>query len=814
MSVLLFLIYFVFSLLVLYFALPALLWEVGSIAYLLLTTLFYPPPVLILVILWLLVLSIILLIHLEPLRQIISNYVFKKAGPNMPKLSKTEEQALEAGDTWLEKDVFTGNPNWQRMSEVTTKLTDEEQSFLDNETQVLCSMIDEWEASNSGDLPKEVWQYLKDQGFFGLVIDKKYGGHGFSARAHADVVMKIASRSIIAAVTVMVPNSLGPGELLQFYGTDEQKDYYLPRLAKGIEIPCFALTEPTAGSDATSIQSEGIIEKRKIKDNDKEKEVLGINLTLNKRWITLSPVATLIGLAINLKDPDNLLEGKYKEGITCLLISRDTENLEIGNRHIPSQQLFMNGTIRGENIFVPIDSIIGGIKQAGNGWQMLVECLSIGRSISLPALGASSAAIAYVGAGAFSRVRKQFKTEIAAFEGIEEKLAEIAGISYLTMATRLFTVAAVNQHKKPSVASAITKYWNTEFARIAVNNAMDIHGGKAVVTGPRNYLNGCYQGLPICITVEGANIMTRNLLIFGQGSMACHPFVKDEFYAITKNDKEGFNKLFWNHLHYSLTNFARMICTGWTQGIFISAPKELKRSYQSLARLSYAYAWIADVSLGKLGGNLKRKERLSARLGDALSCLYMAMASLRYYQLHQNDDFKLHALWATKYCFYQAEQAMLSLCANFPSRVIGFFMRFLAFPYGATMHYPDDKLDHKLAQLMSKNNSYRDELLKNIYFTGDSKDSLDKMELTFQAIIAAKDLYKKVGNLSKYNLKDIKNRLAEKVENGIITKAEMKQLLEVEKMRWDAVQVDEFDFDDIMKKKFHSLIDNIKTPFG
>lgn len=809
MSGIFFIIFLIFSLLVLNFSLPALVWEIGSLFYLMTVTFLVPMSLLPLIIIWFLIVSIILLIHLNPLRQAISNYLVKKNSSHMPKLSKTEQEALNAGDTWLEKDIFTGNVNWERMKNVKTDLTDEEQSFLNNETSTLCAMVNDWEAGNTGDLSPKVWQYLKDQGFFGLVIDKKYGGHGFSARAHADVVMKIASRSIITAVTVMVPNSLGPGELLQFYGTDEQKNYYLPRLAKGIDIPCFALTEPTAGSDATSIQSEGVVEKRKIAG----KEVLGINLTLNKRWITLSPVATLIGLAIKLKDPDNLLAGKGHEGITCLLISRDSENLEIGNRHIPSQQMFMNGTIRGENVFVPIDSIIGGQEQAGNGWQMLVECLSIGRSISLPALGASSAAVSYVGAGAFSRIRKQFKTELAHFEGIEEKLAEIAGISFLTMATRLFTVAAVNEHKKPSVASAITKYWNTEFARIAVNHAMDIHGGRTVVTGPRNYLNSCYQGLPICITVEGANIMTRNLLIFGQGSMACHPFVKDEFYAIVNDDKKGFNKLFWNHIYYSLSNFAKMTCSAWTSGIFISAPKELKKSYQSLVRLSYTYAWMADVALGKLGGNLKRKERLSARLADALSYLYMAMACLQYYELNQNDDFKLHALWATKYCFYHAEKSLIELCANFPSRIIGFFMRFVAFPFGATMDYPDDKLDHQLAQLMSTKNAYRDTLLQNIYLSGDINEPLDKMEQTFRAILESSGVYKKVGNISKYTLVDLKAKLAEKVENGIITQEEMEQILKVEKMRWDAIQVDEFNFNDIQNKKFNSVIDKIKTPF-
>ncbi|EHL30771.1 hypothetical protein LDG_7199 [Legionella drancourtii LLAP12] len=460
--------------------------------------------------LWCIIIVALLIVYMEPLRAKIADFLYKTAGKSVPKLSKTEEEALNAGDTWLEEDIFKGTPDWERLAKVSTALSAEEQAFVDNETQILCSMINEWEISQTRDLPENVWLYLKEHGFFGLVIPKEYGGKGFSARAHSEVVLKIATRSGVAAVTTMVPNSLGPGELINYYGTEEQKNYYLPRLAKGIDIPCFALTEPGAGSDATSIQSDALVVQKEMDGET----VLGLNITLDKRWITLAPIATLIGLAVNVRDPDGLLQGNGVEGITCVLVPRDTKNLEIGNRHIPAEQPFMNGTIRGKDIFVPITAVIGGQKRLGGGWQMLVECLSIGRSISLPAMGAGSSAVSYLTAGAFARIRRQFNVEIGQFEGVEEKLAEIAGLSYLTNATRLLTVAAVNEHKKPSVASAITKYFNTELARVVINDAMDLHAGRGVVVGPRNYLTGFYQGIPISITVEGANVMSRNLLIF------------------------------------------------------------------------------------------------------------------------------------------------------------------------------------------------------------------------------------------------------------------------------------------------------------
>lgn len=810
MAILFFLIYLAFTLIVLYRAMNPLIWEIGSVVYLIPATFVFGFPWILGLLLWALVIIAVLIIQLEPLRVFIGDYFYKTAGKSIPKLSKTEEEALNAGDTWLEQDIFTGTPDWDRLASVATELSEEEQSFIDNETQILCSMVDEWEVSQERDLPVKVWNYIKENGFLGLVIPKEFGGKGFSARMHSDVVMKIASRSGVAAVTVMVPNSLGPGELINYYGTEEQKNYYLPRLAKGIDIPCFALTEPGAGSDATSIQSDAIVVKKQIDG----KPVLGLNITLDKRWITLAPVATLIGLAVNLKDPDGLLQGEGDEGITCLLIPRDTENLEIGNRHLPADQPFMNGTLRGKNIFVPITTIIGGQKKAGAGWQMLVECLSIGRSISLPALGTGSSSISYLTSGAFARIRRQFNVEIAQFEGVAEKLAEIAGLNYLISSTRLLTVAAVNEHKKPSVASAITKYFNTELARIVVNSAMDVHAGRAVVVGPRNYLTSFYQGVPISITVEGANIMTRNLLIFGQGSMACHPYIRDEFYAVSSENKEAFRNILWKHIHYFMQNFAKTVCSAWTGGLFISAPaNSMKREYKRLARLSHAYAWLADLSLIYLGGDLKRRERISARLADGMSYLYMAMAALRNVQLNQDHpDEQVHGQWAVTYCFYHAQKSLIALCHNFPSRPLGLLVRLIAFPFGQTMKYPTDKLDQKLARLMTTNNHYRDRLKKHIYLGGDPSQPVDRMEHALQLIIQTDGLSKKVSDLKRFKFGKLEEKLQEKVAKNELSQQEMNELLAVEEARWDAILVDEFTFDSMKKKTFNSVTDTIKSP--
>lgn len=738
----------------------------------------------------------------EVFRFRVSRFLFKNVADMLPKLSKTEQQALEAGDTWLEESIFRGQPDWQALAEVKTELREEEAAFLANETEDLCALLDDWEIQQQRDLPKPVWQMMREKGFFGLVIDKAYGGKGFSARAHSDVVMKIATRSGAAAVTVMVPNSLGPGELLHHYGTDEQKAHYLPRLAAGDDIPCFALTEPGAGSDATSIESEAIVVEKEINGE----KILGLDITINKRWITLAPVATLIGLAVQLKDPNGLLRGVGEEGITCVLIPRDTPNLEIGARHIPADQFFMNGTIRGEHLFAPITQIIGGQKNAGQGWQMLVECLSIGRSISLPALGAATSTVSYLSASAYAYVRRQFGVSLQAFEGIQERLAEIAGVCYLVDSTRLLTLAAVDAHKKPSVASAITKYHNTEKARVALNHAMDIHGGRAVVVGPRNYLANLYFSLPVSITVEGANIMTRNLLIFGQGSMACHPFIKQEFLSLSANDLDGFHRAVWEHIHYFVRNFASALVSTWTAGYVLSVPKgALHRERQQLTRLSQAFAWLADTSLIMLGGSLKRRERLSARLGDALANLYMAMAAIRLSDAHAGDATHLmHAQWACAYAFHHAQKAMVAFCENYPNRWLGKLMCFLVFPRAHSFKLPSDKADMALAALMDEQTNMRQLLKSWCYFSGASEQPLDKMEMALAALKEAEPLFKAHKDLSKASHGEFFPLLKAKYEQGQLDKQSYEILLRAENLRWDALQVDEFSFEEVKNGKMRA----------
>lgn len=723
--------------------------------------------------------------------QFISEIFFKKLGHFIPKLSETEEQALKFGDAWLEKMVFTGDVDWKQLDSSNTTLTPEEQRFLDEETQELCQMLDEWSIAKRKDLSPEAWQFIKDKGFLGLVIAKEYGGKGFSARLHSDVIVKIASRSSVAAVSVMVPNSLGPGELLMHYGTQEQKQYYLPRLAKGIDIPCFALTEPEAGSDATSIQSEAIV----CMGEYQGQKTLGLRLNLDKRWITLAPIASLIGVAVNLKDPDNLLKGEGKEGITCILMHRETPNLEIGPRHIPANQPFMNGIVRGKNLFVPIRLIIGGQAQAGNGWHMLVECLSLGRAISLPAMATSSSNVAYLSAGAYSRLRRQFNTEILNFEGIQEKLASIAGMQYLVEVTRLMTLASVDRGKKPAVASVIAKYYNTELGRQAVIEAMDVHGGRAVVEGPRNYLMNHYQGIPISITVEGANIMSRNLLVFGQGSMVCHPYIQKEFFAIREQNQQAFNDVFWGHAAYSISRFCKSFLATWSSGrLFMTSeqPKALKP--QHFLRLTYNFAFLADMALITLGGQLKRKERLSARLADAFAFLYMAMAIFADVkrQTKLDDPMQQHALWSIQYCYAKAQSAMLAFIREYPNRLLGALLRLVIAPFGQTFRQPGDKLDKKLAYSMSCDSPYRQRILNAIYLSGNPHQPLDRVEQAFEQMSILTPIYEKIPDIRKIKFMHLAEFLDACVQKGQLTEAEKFSILKAESARYDVLLVDEF----------------------
>jgi acyl-CoA dehydrogenase len=738
--------------------------------------------------------------ELTPRQKLLSNWLYTKSKKRLPKMSKTEQEALDAGDSWWEAEVFRGKPDWEQLQRLSlTELSIEEQAFLDHEVTELCQMLDEWNIVHEAkDLPQPVWQFIRDKGFFGLVISKNFGGKGFSAAAHSAVVMKVATRSLAAAVTVMVPNSLGPGELLQHYGTEEQKQQFLPALAAGIEVPCFALTGPEAGSDAAAMPDKGIV----CKGMHEGQEVLGIKLNFNKRYITLAPVATLIGLAFKLYDPEHLLGQDADLGITVCLLPRQHPGIEIGERHLPLDQVFMNGPIRGKDVFVPLDWIIGGAKMVGQGWRMLVECLSIGRAISLPAVSTAYAALCFCMSGAYASVREQFKTPIGRFEGIEQALAEIGGFTYMMEATRLLTLTAVDKKIKPATASAIAKYHLTELGRKILNHAMDIHGGRGIMLGPRNYLGRAYQGMPICITVEGANILTRNLIIFGQGAMSCHPFLHQEYTAMQMPDgREAvkvFDKAVFGHLAYLGKNLLRHTWLRVSRG-HLNKPVmgKLRVYYRQLSCLSAAYAVLADLSLLILGGELKRKERLSARLGDVMSHLYMASAVGKYYKAHGEDATEaLFAEWAMQYCLYQAGEALTDTLRNFPNPIVRGILKLFIQLGGNTYRRPSDKLDHKLSQAMLKDSDLRQRLASQCFIPNNPQDSVGRMEAAFQAMLAAQEAQIKLKMAVRSRAINPYLSRTEQIEQsfnrGELTQAECNSLLEAEALRQEAIQVDAF----------------------
>ncbi|AUD78389.1 acyl-CoA dehydrogenase [Kangiella profundi] len=724
----------------------------------------------------------------------------------LPPMNETEKTALEAGDVWWEGDLFRGNPDWNKMLTIAKPaLTEEEQSFVDNETEELCSMLDDWDIVHKRkDLPPEVWQFIKDKGFLGMIIPKEYGGKGFSALAHSTVVTKIATRSGSAAVTVMVPNSLGPGELLLHYGTQEQKDYYLPRLAKGDEIPCFALTSPVAGSDAGAIPDKGIV----CKGEYQGKEVLGIKLTWNKRYITLAPVATIVGLAFKLYDPDNLIGDKEDYGITCALIPADHPGVEIGQRHLPMNQAFMNGTTTGKDVFIPMDMLIGGQEFAGQGWRMLMESLAAGRSISLPAMGTAVAKLSYRMTGAYSLVREQFKTPIGRFEGVEEAMARIAGLAYRTEASRVMTAGAVDLGIKPSVVSAIAKYHMTEMGREIMNHSMDIHGGRAIIMGERNYLANGYMSQPIGITVEGANILTRNLMIFGQGAIRCHPYVFREMLAAQMEDTEEgvkrFDSLLFRHIGYGVSNFARTFALGLSASKFANKPVggQTGKYYQHLTRMSSALALTSDIAMGILGGDLKRKERLSARLADVLSHLYMCSAVLKYYQDNDRPLADLpYVKWNMEYGLHKIQEAFYDFYENFPIKAVGKVLRFIAFPYGKSYSYPSDKLEQEIVKPMMQNCEIRDRITEYAYVGKTADDVTGRVELAFLKVLAADEVRRKLrkamkaGELDKHATN--MERIEQAIEKGIINQEEQQMLVDAEEARMDVIQVDDYSHEEI-----------------
>lgn len=703
----------------------------------------------------------------------------------MPPLSDTEREALESGTVGWDGELFSGKPDWNVLMDLDApKLTNEEQAFIDGPLQELCAMLDDHAimTSEDRDLPAEVWEFMKNNKFFGLVIGKEYGGLGFSALAHSEIVQTLSTRSLTAAVTVMVPNSLGPGELLAHYGTDEQKNHYLPRLADGREIPCFGLTSPQAGSDAGSIPDEGVV----FKDKDGQ---LKIRLNWEKRYITLGPVATVVGLAFQLKDPDGLLEGTGKEGMTCALIPRDTKGMTIGQRHDPMGLPFQNGPNWGKDVEIPVDYIIGGQKMAGSGWRMLMECLSIGRSISLPSQSIAGAKLAARVSGAYSMVRKQFKLPIGKFEGVEEKLGNIAGQAYMMEGARTSTAQMVDRGEKPAIPSAILKYHLTEKMRETIRDAMDVNAGKDVINGPKNYLANVYKGIPVAITVEGANIMTRNLIIYGQGGVRAHPYLLKEIQAAAQEDKnkaaKDLTKLLTQHVLTTVWHTFRAFAFGFTGGLGTATPtdtKETQKYYRRINRLSAIFRVTSDMTYAFVGGGLKRKEGLSSKMGDILANMYLASATLKHYETRgaQQDEIPLMQ-WATEKALYDAETALKDVLDNYPNRFAAALLKVISMPIGGWHKKPNDRMTHEAARTITQPGALRDRLTSGVYIPQDENDKYGELEAAFSAATEAYPLEKKLA------------AALHKGEANPLTAAERAIVDRAEELRQRVIAVDHFD---------------------
>jgi len=737
-------------------------------------------------------------------RKLVSDGVLSVFRKILPPMSQTEREAIEAGTVWWDGELFSGKPDWQKLlATPMTTLTAEEQSFLDHEVVELCEMVTDFETTNVyRDLPPRVWQYIKDNGFLGMSIPKEYGGLGFSAYAHSQVMTRLSTHSGTIAVTVMVPNSLGPGELLAHYGTEEQKRHYLPRLARGLELPCFALTNPTAGSDAASIPDYGIV----CWGEHEGKRVLGLRVTWDKRYITLGPVATLLGLAFRASDPDRLLGDKEDVGITCALIPTTHPGVEIGRRHMPLNAVFQNGPTWGRDVFIPMDWVIGGQPMVGRGWRMLMECLAAGRGISLPSSGTGMAKLAVRATGGYARVRNQFKTPI---EGIEEALTRMGGNLYMMDAARALTATAVDQGEKPAVLTAIAKLHITERARQVVNDGMDIVGGKGICMGPSNFLGAAYMQVPVAITVEGANILTRSLIVFGQGAIRCHPYVLKEMQAAREPDRArasaAFDAALTGHLRFALTSFARTFVMGLTGSHFVRVPANVaprtRRYYQQLTRFSSALAFLADVSMGTLGGALKRKEKLSARLGDILSLLYLSSAALKQFEAqgrHSADEPLLH--WAMWDAMFKAQNAFEGVLSNFPNRFLAVVLRRIVFPLGRPYVVPSDALGHQVAKLLIEPSATRDRLTAGVFLSRSPVNPVVQIERALAATIASEPVEAKIRAALKHRQIDgrlapgagVEALVARARDAGVITAAEADLVLVAREATAAVIRVDDF----------------------
>ena len=725
---------------------------------------------------------------------------------SMPTISATEDEVLSAGNVGWEAELFSGMPNWEKFRAIPKgKLSEEERAFLEGPVDKLCSMISDWEINHClFTIPETIWSYCKKEGFFGLIIPKKYGGKEFSALAHSQIIAKLASVSTAVATVVSVPNSLGPAELLLCYGTEEQRNYYLPHLATGEEIPCFALTSPVAGSDASALVDHGVVCRQRVNNE----EIVGIRLNWDKRYITLSPVATLLGLAFKLYDPDHLLGVQENIGITCALIPIPTSGASTGRHHFPLCCAFPNGPTQGKEVFIPIEAIIGGRKMAGHGWRMLMESLAAGRSISLPSMVAGGAKRAMYATGAYARIRQQFNTYIGMFGGVQEALAKIGAYTYLIEATRLFTVMAVDRGEQSAVASAISKCHTTHTNRNLINHAMDIHGGKGICMGPHNYLAQNYIEGPIGITVEGANILTRSMIIFGQGAVRCHPFVLKEMEAVKNDDKKAglvaFDKAFFAHLGFTISNFVRSFGLAISLGRFSVTPAgELKKYYQKFSRYAASFALIADMAMLTMRGALKRKERLSARLSDILSYLYMGSAVMKYYELENEPEGLPFLQWVCDDLLHQVETRLDEFLFHMPNRYLSWILRICIFPFGKRLPLPNDRLTEKVASYLLYPSNIRACLTKDLYTKNTTYNPIGLIDTVLRKVIEAEPIEKKLHQAVKMGAvkgKTYEETVTHALQGKIINQDEATQLLDTFEYRMQIIHVDDFSSEELHSK--------------
>ena len=722
--------------------------------------------------------------------------VFRKA---LPRVSETEQEALDAGTVWWEAEIFSGRPRWKNLLKYPApRLSERERAFLEGPVEELCRMADDWEICDTHRrLPDRIWEYIREHRLFGMIIPEEYGGLGFSAQANSAVVMKLASRNLTTAITVMVPNSLGPGELLLHYGTEEQKNHYLPLLASGEEVPCFALTSPTAGSDAAgSMNDVGIVCEKKIDG----KKVLGLSLTWNKRYITLAPVATLLGLAFKVKDPDHLLGDEVDLGITCALVPASTPGVEAGTRHMPVGAVFMNGPTRGTDVFIPLDYVIGGRERIGQGWRMLMQSLAAGRSSSLPATGTAGGKMSALMSGAYARIRKQFDLPIGKFEGIQEPLARIGGRTYRMDAARQLTLVALDRGERPGVLSAILKYQLTEGNRKCINDAMDIHGGKGVITGPKNYLARAYQALPIAITVEGANILTRSLIIFGQGAIRAHPWLLKEIEAARDprpGARKDFDKALFGHVGYMISNMVRSLMLGLSAGWATRTPVKgpTARYFRQLTRMSAAFCFVSDLVLVSLGGSFKFKEKLSGRLADALIHLYLGSAVLKRFEDDGRPEEDLPLLtWAMDDSLHTIQESLKGVLQNFPIPGFGRLVKWIVFPFGSSYRPPSDATGVEVAEILLTENEARDRLVSGVYLS-DQEDASGRVHTAFHLVLTATQAESAIRNaLNEPVTWENHQELVQKaVESGVITEEQATTVRLAQQATRAVIEVDEVD---------------------